>query len=325
VEVIARIASITNVHRWSKAGVMIREGLDAGARHAFALVSAGSGYAFQRRPEPDNWSESSGGGAGIPPGWVRLVRRGTTFQAFRSADGRTWTSMGTDTIAMNATVYVGIAVTSHNATTMTTVRADNFRAIAAATTNLPPTVSVTSPADAATFTAPATIAMTASASDPEGRLARVEFFANGASIGSDTTSPFGASMSAVPAGTYALTAVAHDADGASGSSAPRSVTVATGDPAPPAAPRLVAFTASADHATSVTSYLLEVFASSANPATATPVAASDLGKPSPGTSGEISVDRSAFFSALPVGSYMATVTAIGPGGRTRSAAVTFTR
>ena len=57
------------------------------------------------------------------------------------------------------------------------------------------------------------------------------------------------------------------------------------------APRLVVFTASTDHATNVTSYLLEVFAAGANPNTATPVATSDLGKPTPAANGDITVDR----------------------------------
>ena len=85
------------------------------------------------------------------------------------------------------------------------------------------------------------------------------------------------------------------------------------------------FTASSDHATSVTSYLFEVFASGANPATATPVATSDLGKPAPAANNDITVDRATFFNGLAAGNYVATVRAIGPGGTTRSASVTFTR
>jgi len=68
-----------------------------------------------------------------------------------------------------------------------------------------------------------------------------------------------------------------------------------------------------------------VFAAGANPSTATPVSSSDLGKPAPALNNDISVDRSAFFSALPTGSYLATVTSVAPGGRTRSAPISFTR
>ena len=40
---------------------------------------------------------------------------GNTFTGYRSSDGSTWTQVGsTTTLPMNSTVYVGLAVTSHN-------------------------------------------------------------------------------------------------------------------------------------------------------------------------------------------------------------------
>lgn len=89
--------------------------------------------------------------------------------------------------------------------------------------------------------------------------------------------------------------------------------------------RLVVFHASADHATSVVSYAFDVFAAGADPSIATPVASSSLGKPAPDANGDIIVDRSAFFSALAPGDYVATVSAVGAGGSSRSAPATFTR
>ena len=100
------------------------------------------------------------------------------------------------------------------------------------------------------------------------------------------------------------------------------MTVGTTTPTPP---RLVVFTASADHATNVTSYRFDVFTSTANPATATPVATANLGKPTPAANNDITSDQSTLFSNLAAGNYIATVTAIGPGGSTRSATVSFTR
>jgi hypothetical protein len=116
--------------------------------------------------------------------------------------------------------------------------------------------------------------------------------------------------------------VAYDNLGARVTSAARSITVTGSTTTSP--PTAVAFQASVDHAT-VTSYRLDVFASGANPATATPVATSDLAKPAPDVNGEIIVNRSTFFSNLAAGTYQATVSAIGSGGTSRSTAVTFTR
>ena len=100
--------------------------------------------------------------------------------------------------------------------------------------NQPPTASLTSPTAGATFTAPATINLAATASDPEGQLARVEFFSGTTLLGTDTTSPYAFTWSNVAAGTYSLRAVAYDSAGANASSATVSVTV-QGANGPPSA------------------------------------------------------------------------------------------
>jgi hypothetical protein len=188
--------------------------------------------------------------------------------------------------------------------------------------NAPPTVSLTSPIAGATFTAPATIALAATASDPENRLAKVDFYSGASWLASDTSAPFSFSWGSVAAGSYQLKAVATDAEGASTSSAIVTVTVA----APPTTTttKRVAFTASVDHAI-VTRYLLEVFPPTANPATATAIASSDLGKPTPGAGNEIIVDRTTFLNGLAPGNYLITVASVGAGGSSRSAAIAFTR
>jgi hypothetical protein len=180
-------------------------------------------------------------------------------------------------------------------------------------------VTLTSPLAGATFTAPATIALAANASDPENRLTKVDFYSGATLIASDTTAPFSFSWNSVPAGTYQLKAVARDADGASASSATATVTVGA-----TSATRRVVFTASVDHAT-VTSYLLEVFPSTANPATATAMTSSNLGKPTPSSTNEIVVDRTTFLNSLAPGNYLITIASVSTAGKSRSAAVSFTR
>jgi hypothetical protein len=85
------------------------------------------------------------------------------------------------------------------------------------------------------------------------------------------------------------------------------------------------FQASADHDALVTSYRFEVFADGADVDTASPVAATDLGKPAPNGDGDIAVDQTSLFQALPAGPYVATVSAIGSGAPSRSVAIRFTR
>jgi len=54
---------------------------------------------------------------GAAPGWVRLIRAGNVFTGGWSKDSITWTTLGATTVSMTSTVFVGLAVTSHNATT----------------------------------------------------------------------------------------------------------------------------------------------------------------------------------------------------------------
>jgi hypothetical protein len=94
-------------------------------------------------------------------------------------------------------------------------------------TNTPPSVSLTSPANGSTFTAPATITLTANASDSNG-VSKVDFYRNGTWIGTDTASPYSFTLSGVAAGSYSLSANATDNLGALGSSNSVSVTVSGG-------------------------------------------------------------------------------------------------
>ena len=125
VDVIARVLSMEHVHDWVKGGVMIRAQLTADSAHALMLVSPGiKGLAFQRRRFTAGTSTSTSGGAGTPPAWVKLERRGNTIAAYRSADGLSWTFVGSDTFSMGATAYVGLAVSSHVTTELATVTLD---------------------------------------------------------------------------------------------------------------------------------------------------------------------------------------------------------
>ncbi len=227
-EVVARVQSLTNTSSSAKTGVMIRETLAADSRHAFASLSAGDGYAFQRRIDPAGVSQNTFGASGAAPGWVRLVRTGSRFDAYRSADGTNWTLIGSDAVPMTDSVYVGIATTSHNTSAATDAVLDNFKVTQGATSNQPPNVSITSPTDGSMFTGGKDITVTAAANDTDGTIARVDFFRGSTSLGSDVSAPYSVTWTAVPAGTYSLTAVAVDNDGASTTSSAVSIRV---DPA----------------------------------------------------------------------------------------------
>ena len=112
-EIVARVATVQNVHAWTKAGIMVRQSLQAGSPHAFMMVTPGKGLAFQRRAAAGGLSAHTYGGSGTAPYWVKLTRQGQVVKAYRSADGVTWTAVGQDTLAISGPVYVGLAVGSH--------------------------------------------------------------------------------------------------------------------------------------------------------------------------------------------------------------------
>jgi chitinase len=91
--------------------------------------------------------------------------------------------------------------------------------------NTAPVVSITSPAAGATFTAPATVTIQATASDADGSVAKVEFFNGGTSLGAVTASPYTVTWSNVAAGSYSITAVATDNAGATTTSSAVTITV----------------------------------------------------------------------------------------------------
>lgn len=131
-EISAQIVSLEHTNWWAKGGVMIRETLDPGSKHAFmAGTPDGSDRVtrttFQRRLNTGGASSSTHNNSPDPndPYWVRLVRSGDTFSGYWSTDGTNWTLVGTATISMNTNVYVGMAVTSHNDGTLCTTEFSN--------------------------------------------------------------------------------------------------------------------------------------------------------------------------------------------------------
>lgn len=78
----------------------------------------------------------------------------------------------------------------------------------------PPAVTVTSPTANAVFSAPASITLSATASDSDGNVTKVEFYANQTLVATDTTAPYSFVWNNVPAGNYTITAKATDNDGA---------------------------------------------------------------------------------------------------------------
>ncbi|MES2923293.1 MAG: LamG-like jellyroll fold domain-containing protein [Verrucomicrobiota bacterium] len=124
----ARVASLENTDPWAKAGAMIRESLDPNSRNTFMFVSPGNGVGWQTRTSAGGNTTNAVTAGVTAPCWVRLVRSGNTFTGYYSTNGTTWTQRGTTTLAMSTNVFIGLALTSHNNSTLCTAGFDNVSA-----------------------------------------------------------------------------------------------------------------------------------------------------------------------------------------------------
>src|SRR5947207_9154855 len=89
----------------------------------------------------------------------------------------------------------------------------------------PPSVTVTNPANGTVFAAPADVTIQASASDTDGNVTTVQFFANSSPVGADTAAPYSIVASNLAAGSYALRAVAADNSGLTSTSSVVNISV----------------------------------------------------------------------------------------------------
>ena len=124
----ARVATLQNTHNNAKAGVMIRESLNANSSHAMVNVTPGVGVEFIRRTSTGGSAVNTLSAGLTAPYWVRVVRTGNTFTGYRSANGSTWTTIGTQTVTMAGSVYIGLPVCSHMDGTLCTATVDGVTA-----------------------------------------------------------------------------------------------------------------------------------------------------------------------------------------------------
>jgi hypothetical protein len=131
-DVIVRVESFIPAHLYSKAGLMIRETLNADSPHLMFLVFANDEprnnnlgayemqfrretggdcqaiYPASRPPAPSEFP------AAYPHSWLRVRRSGHRFSAFASTDGKIWKLYAEHVLTLAETVHMGPALTSHN-------------------------------------------------------------------------------------------------------------------------------------------------------------------------------------------------------------------
>ncbi|MEQ1850142.1 MAG: FG-GAP-like repeat-containing protein [Chthoniobacteraceae bacterium] len=142
VEIVARVASQTRAHPYSKAGVMIRETLTSGSKHALMALTPDFGGEMNYRATVSGTTGTVAYDPAVTPPvgapyWVKIVRRGAVLTGSVSSDGLQWQQVAAATVSMASAVFVGLAVTSHNDGTLSTARFESVSIQAAVTPTVP--------------------------------------------------------------------------------------------------------------------------------------------------------------------------------------------
>jgi len=126
----------------------------------------------------------------------------------------TWSGVAAGTYTLTARATDDLGATTTSVASRITVSA-----------NTPPTANITSPTDGAVFAWKPTITVTATASDPDGNVTKVEFRDGTTVLGQDTSAPYSFTWRNVPSGSHLLTARATDNAGAVTTSSSVGITV----------------------------------------------------------------------------------------------------
>ena len=122
--IVAQVLSVDNTDPWAKVGVMFRDTLEPGSKFAAVYITPDNGCRFQARVDTDVAATSdtsvvtSEQTAITAPYWIKLERDfAGNFRGYYSSNGSMWQPMSWNpqNISMSSNVYIGLAVTSHNA------------------------------------------------------------------------------------------------------------------------------------------------------------------------------------------------------------------
>lgn len=125
VEIITCLTNMQDTAAWAKAGVMVRETLEADSPGVLLSLTPQYGTGLQSRAPAGGASVYTRGPGLTAPAWLRLMRRGNDFAGSVSSDGVMWSHVGTHTVSMNATAYVGLAISSLDNSRLNTAKFSN--------------------------------------------------------------------------------------------------------------------------------------------------------------------------------------------------------
>jgi hypothetical protein len=120
VEASLHVEQLAAPNGWGKLGLMMRGATSAQARNAACLATRSNGVVFQRRTAWGGTTAITYGPKVPAPVWLRLRRIGSQISAASSVNGSTWQNIGSATVNLPATSFLGVALASHQRGTQAT-------------------------------------------------------------------------------------------------------------------------------------------------------------------------------------------------------------
>jgi regulation of enolase protein 1 (concanavalin A-like superfamily) len=139
-----QVLSLSAANKYTKAGIMARADLSDNSQHVYYQVfpdnssrnKNNGGCEFQYRSVkagemkaiyPDMKTAGNQFDVTFPDTWIRLKRHGNVFESYMSSDLKTWKRYSTFEQILPDELFVGLAVTSHNPSGITTAKFESFR------------------------------------------------------------------------------------------------------------------------------------------------------------------------------------------------------
>ena len=148
---IVDVTSMANFATNGKAGIMMRSSLDPSAAFVDDFLSQNTSVESDYRAAVGNSTSTNAiSSSGFSTAWVELTRSGNSFSAYYGTNGTTWTFLGSQTVTMGTTIYVGMVTSSHSSSHLAT--ATFAQASLTGTLDQPPTIATAAAASPTTVT-----------------------------------------------------------------------------------------------------------------------------------------------------------------------------
>ncbi|MEM6630472.1 MAG: discoidin domain-containing protein [Bacteroidota bacterium] len=130
-EISVHMTSLSGADPLSKVGLMMRNTLSPTSQHVFMALNASKTRSLQYRSSSSGSTanKSQAFNAYTTDHWIKLVRNGNVISGYFSPNGTQWTFMDEVQVPMQTSIYVGIGVNSHNASSLATATFGNLQVI----------------------------------------------------------------------------------------------------------------------------------------------------------------------------------------------------